>query len=84
MATMIKFHNAVHGQPMSVIEGNDDMLVLKRGDKGIVVLNKSTRSQSLSLATDINWIDMMSGSKIPSNVELKVPAKSSMLLVPEA
>lgn len=83
MATMIKFHNAVHGQPMSIIEGNDDMLVLQRGDKGIVILNKSTRQQSLSLATDSDWIDMISGAKITSNTEVKVPAKSSMLLVPE-
>lgn len=82
MATMIKFHNLVHGEPMSVIEGNDDMLVLQRGDKGIVVLNKSTRPQSFSLATEGDWLDMVSGSKIGSGIETKVPAKSSMLLVP--
>ncbi|CAE6948304.1 alpha-amylase [Vibrio sp. B1FLJ16] len=82
MATMIKFHNLVHGEPMSVIEGNDDMLVLQRGDKGILVLNKSTRPQSLSLATEGDWLDMVSGSKIGSGMETKVPAKSSMLLVP--
>lgn len=83
MAAMIAFHNAVHGQPMSIIEGNDDILVIKRGDKGIVVLNKSTRSQSLSLATESNWVDMLSGDKIPSNMEFKVPAKSSMFLAPQ-
>ncbi len=81
MATMIRFHNLVHGQPMSVIEGNDDMLVLKRGDKGIVVLNKSTRPQTLTLTTEGDWIDMVSGTEIGSGVEMKVPAKSSMLLV---
>ncbi|MBR9788315.1 MAG: alpha-amylase [Vibrionaceae bacterium] len=81
MSTMIKFHNAVHGQPMVALEGNDDMLVLERGDKGIVILNKSCRPQSLSLAKEGSWIDMMTGTSIPSNKEIKVPAKSSMLLL---
>ncbi len=82
MATMIKFHNMVHGQPMSVIEANDDLLVLQRGDKGIVVLNKSIRPQTLSFATEGDWMDMVSGAQVLPNIELKVPAKSSMLLVP--
>ncbi len=82
MATLIKFHNSVHGQPMSVIEGNDDLLVLQRGEKGIVMLNKSTRPQTISLTTEGDWLDMESGSTIRSGTELKVPAKSSMLLVP--
>lgn len=81
MATMIKFHNAVHGQPMKVLEGNDDMLVLERGEQGIVVLNKSSRPQSLSLATEGNWLDMMTGNSVSSQDEIKVPAKSSMLLL---
>ncbi|NMS37571.1 alpha-amylase, partial [Vibrio parahaemolyticus] len=81
MAKMIQFHNMTHGEPMSVLEGNDDMLVLKRGDKGIVVLNKSQRQQSLTLKTDGNWVDLMTEQIIPTDGKLIVPSKSSMLLV---
>ncbi|EGR1573351.1 alpha-amylase [Vibrio alginolyticus] len=81
MAKMIQFHNMTHGEPMSVLEGNDDMLVLKRGDKGIVVLNKSQRQQSLTLKIDGNWVDLMTEQIIPTDGKLIVPSKSSMLLV---
>lgn len=81
MAKMIAFHNVTHGESMTVLEGNDDMLVLKRGEKGIVVLNKSTRAQSLSLKTECGWFDLMSDQSVKAGIELKVPAKSFMLLV---
>ncbi|ELA7882473.1 alpha-amylase family protein [Vibrio parahaemolyticus] len=81
MAKMIAFHNVTHGESMTVLEGNDDMLVLKRGEKGIVVLNKSTRAQSLSLKTECDWFDLMSDQSVKAGIELKVPAKSFMLLV---
>ncbi|PFG57918.1 alpha-amylase [Vibrio sp. ES.051] len=81
MAKMIAFHNLVHGQPMVILEGNDDMLVIKRGDKGIVVLNKSVREQSLSLKTNSDWADIVSGFVFLAGKELNVPPKSAMLLV---
>lgn len=38
---MIKFHNAVHGQPMVMLYENNDCLIFRRGSKGIVAINKS-------------------------------------------
>ncbi len=81
MAKMIAFHNLVHGEPMTVLEGNDDMLALQRGDKGILVLNKSSRAQSLSLKLAQTYVDLISGIKMSSDEEVKIPAKSAMLLV---
>ncbi len=46
MKSMIQFHNHVHGEAMRVVEANDDLLVFVRGDKGIVVINKSKRSKN--------------------------------------
>ncbi|MGR5237128.1 alpha-amylase family protein [Vibrio alfacsensis] len=83
MAKMIAFHNLVHGEPMMVLEGNDDMLVLQRGEKGILVLNKSARPQSLLLQGDNDLVDMISNLKVASGQEMKVAAKSAMLLVSE-
>ncbi|YCO01699.1 alpha-amylase family protein [Vibrio sp. VNB-15] len=81
MAKMVAFHNLVHGEPMTVMEGNDDMLVLQRGEKGILVLNKSARAQSLQLTVNKALVDMMTGEEVPSGEEIKVAAKSAMLLV---
>jgi alpha-amylase len=83
MAKMIAFHNRVHGEPMMVLEGNDDMLVLQRGEKGILVLNKSARPQSLLLQGGNDLVDMISNLKVASGQEVKVAAKSAMLLVSE-
>lgn len=81
MAKMVAFHNLVHGEPMTVLEGNDDMLVLQRGEKGILVLNKSARAQSLQLTVNKALVDMMTEEQVPSGEEIKVAAKSAMLLV---
>ncbi len=81
MAKMLAFHNLVHGEPMTVLEGNDDMLVLQRGEKGILVMNKSSRPQSLKLSVTNTLVDMMTGEDVPCGEEIKVAAKSAMLLV---
>lgn len=47
----IEFHNRMHGLPMVMIEASDDLLVFSRGEKGIVIINKSARPQTVEL----NW-----------------------------
>lgn len=51
MQQMIKFHNYVHGEPMIPILSNQDLLVFARGDKGIVVINKS----DADICIDFQW-----------------------------
>ncbi len=38
---MVTFHNAVAGSSMAVLYEHDDFLVFRRGDKGMVAINKS-------------------------------------------
>ncbi|NJM98393.1 MAG: alpha-amylase [Phormidesmis sp. RL_2_1] len=41
ITAMIHFHNAVHGEPMAMLYESDVLLVFRRGDRGIVAINKS-------------------------------------------
>ncbi|MFV0449182.1 MAG: alpha-amylase family protein [Vibrio sp.] len=51
LLAQIEFHNRMHGLPMVIIEASDDLLVFSRGDKGVVIINKSSRPQTVEL----NW-----------------------------
>lgn len=48
---MVRFHNAVHGQPQRPLCAEDGFLVFARGDRGIVALNKTESWQSATLST---------------------------------
>lgn len=41
IASMVRFHNAVHGLPQRPLFEDDGFLVLARGNKGIVAINKT-------------------------------------------
>ena len=41
IVAMIQFHNAVQGQPMAMLYESDDLLIFRRGQQGIVAINKS-------------------------------------------
>lgn len=47
---MIKFHNTVIGEPMVILYEHDDFLVFRRGDKGIIAINKSNESMSADIS----------------------------------
>jgi alpha-amylase len=51
IVAMIQFHNAVHGQPMQVLYASDVLLVFRRGDRGIVAINKSDTPQGAEFNT---------------------------------
>ncbi len=51
IAAMIQFHNAVHGQAMSLLYETDVVLVFSRGVKGIVAINKSNANQWATFST---------------------------------
>jgi alpha-amylase len=40
LSQMIRFHNALHGQPMATLYESDMVLVFRRGNAGIVAINK--------------------------------------------
>ncbi len=82
MVKMIAFHNLTHGEPMSILEATDDRLVIQRGEKGILILNKSSNLQSLSLTLENEWTDILSGITVLSGQRIDVSAQSAMMLVP--
>lgn len=51
LAAMIRFHNAVHGQPMAVLHESETMLVFRRGARGIVAINKAGFGQWAEFGT---------------------------------
>ncbi|WP_434567486.1 alpha-amylase family protein [Vibrio chagasii] len=83
MKSMIQFHNHVHGEAMRVVEANDDLMVFVRGDKGIVVINKSKRSKTASLSWTGPVTDLLSAKVIDcidSKVTIKVESNQCMML----
>jgi alpha-amylase len=51
ITAMIQFHNAVHGLPMQVIYETDVLLVFRRGEAGMVAINKSATEQRVEIST---------------------------------
>lgn len=48
---MLKFHNAVHGEKMYSVYETDNCIIFRRGEKGIVAINKSEEHQHLYFNT---------------------------------
>ncbi|MEO1396439.1 MAG: alpha-amylase family glycosyl hydrolase [Cyanobacteria bacterium J06634_5] len=51
ITAMIEFHNALQGEPMAMLYESDTLLVFRRGDRGIVAINKSDSDQRVELNT---------------------------------
>ncbi|GAM63263.1 glycosidase [Vibrio ishigakensis] len=84
MATLIEFHNRVHGNRMAVLEASDDHLVFERGDQGLVAINKADTEKTFSLRWEHAMRDLVSGGHIDSvdgDVTVTIPAKGYCCLV---
>lgn len=87
MRGMIQFHNRVHGETMRVVEANDDLLVFVRGDKGIVVINKSKRSKTATLTWCGSVVDTLTGKTFESKektLTLNVDSNSCLMLLAQS
>ena len=76
----------MHGKTMQVIEASEDLLVFARGKEGIVVINKSKRSQKVEIAVSGEWLDLLSCEKHQAEkgtLNLTVPGEESLMLVAE-
>lgn len=51
LVNMIVFHNAVHGQPMALLYESDTVLVFRRGNLGIVAINKGITEEWVEFNT---------------------------------
>jgi alpha-amylase len=59
LLNMIRFHNVVHGQPMASLYESDTVLVFRRGNLGIVAINKGGTE---------NWVEFSTlGLENPGN-----------------
>ncbi|KOO03030.1 alpha-amylase family protein [Vibrio nereis] len=84
MVAAIGFHNQVHGLAMKIVEASEDLLVFRRGEKGVVIINKSKRAQTVELATRSAWHEVISERVYSAEngmLKLSVPAVSSMMLL---
>ncbi|MEM9092743.1 MAG: alpha-amylase family glycosyl hydrolase [Cyanobacteria bacterium P01_F01_bin.53] len=87
ITAMIAFHNALHGEPMVMLYESDTLLIFRRGDRGIVAINKSDSDQWVDLNTwglknPGTYVDLIhkhnmaiSGNKL----SLLVPARSAQM-----
>jgi len=84
MLARIRFHNQMHGKIMTVLEANDDLLVLAREEAGLVIINKSTRGQRVDIAQSGTLKDLLSDTlytAVQGKLSLDVAPVSSMMLV---
>lgn len=51
LAAMVRFHNEAHGLPMVVLHASDTLLVFRRGERGIVAINKAGFGQWAEFGT---------------------------------
>jgi alpha-amylase len=79
---MIAFHNAVQGTTMTVLYASDSVLVFRRGDRGIVAINKGGQSQSVQFNT---WGLQNPGTyqDLLNHGEMKLSGDNFELLIPE-
>lgn len=51
IVAMIQFHNALHGEPMTVIYEEDSLMIFRRGNLGFVAINKSASHRQVTFST---------------------------------
>ena len=84
MAKMIQFHNYVHGEPMIPIIADKDILVFARGEKGIVVINKSDSEVIVDFEWHKDMRDILAGYNYElesDELNLVVDSKSYLMLI---
>jgi alpha-amylase len=81
MVAMIEFHNKMHGLPMQVLFESDLLLVFRRGEQGIVAINKSGSNQWAEFST---WGLKNPGQyrELLQNDEMTITGNTFSLLVP--
>ncbi len=84
MKARIEFYHHMHGEPMTMRQATDDLLVFGRGNKGIVALNKSNREKSIKVSAQGVWKELLSGTiytALSGNIEIKLRPMCGAMLV---
>ncbi|WP_234496325.1 alpha-amylase family protein [Vibrio maritimus] len=80
LAKLIHFYNTVHESSAEVIEANEDLLAFRRGDKGVVVINKSSRSKVIALNESKTLTSIFSGTVVEVGGALHIEPMSAEVL----
>ncbi|MGD1895950.1 MAG: alpha-amylase family glycosyl hydrolase [Phormidesmis sp.] len=87
ITAMIQFHNALHGEPIAMLYESDTLLIFRRGDRGIVAINKSDSDQRVDLNTwglknPGTYIDLIHNRSLTisgNTLSLLVPSRSAQM-----
>ncbi|MDA3139681.1 alpha-amylase family protein [Vibrio metschnikovii] len=89
MLKMLRFHNAMQGQSMTMIHSDPCLLVFKRGKQGVVGINKCGEAKPITIDTyqhEFNWYrayqDVLSDDEFIVNNRyhtLSIPARSARM-----
>lgn len=81
LAKLIHFYHTVHEATAEIIEANEDLLAFSRGDKGVVVINKSSRSKVLALNQTMALSSIFSDAVVEAGGALHIEPMSAEVLV---
>jgi alpha-amylase len=87
IAAMVQFNNAVQGDEMAMLYESDELLIFRRGQRGIVAINKGGFNQSVEFSTwglknPGTFKDVIHGHEMTlsgNQVILFVPARTAQL-----
>ena len=87
ITAMITFHNALHGESMVMLYESDILLVFRRGDRGIVAINKSDSDQRVDFNTwglknPGTYIDLIHNHRLTiseNRLSLLIPSRSAQM-----
>jgi alpha-amylase len=84
MIAKIEFHNRMHDLDMKILVSEPDFMAFTRGDQGVVVLNKSLSSRTVSLDWETSLTDVLSGKSfavVDDMLHIEIPPQESYLLI---
>lgn len=88
VAGMLRFHNAVHGTGTRVAWADDCVIVLERGNKGVVGINKCGHGfkEEVRFALSGEAKDTLSGKAVRfgGGTPLEIPARSAVMFLSAA
>lgn len=93
IAQMIKFHNKVQGQGMEVVAHNSCAILFRRGEEGIVGINKCGSQQNFTVNTNNrfkwfrNYRDVLTNNALvyinSGSYNFVLPARTARMWLPE-
>lgn len=84
MVARIEFHNRMHGLEMLPLVSEAEFVAFKRGEQGLVLLNKSEQVKNLTIDAEQPFMDLLSGKTfivVDNKLHIEIGPRMSYLLV---